>query len=255
MKRIMICLVLVLLFIGAANPQTKTMTGTVIDTKQGMYAWAGIVIKVGSKKYFIYTVSGVANPKIVGVVDEVGRRVQVFYTKIIPSSLGYDDDVIATKIVEVKGSGMSQSRHSGTPSSTKQIASKIPSELMEQIINENSDLRVRDVINGAYNGSVAEYIRDWKVERIDLNKDGIPDFIIYPLSPFSGNHVGTVLIYQKTSTGYRNLAKDNLTWSLDHLTKIVMGSSYTNGFVDLYEIEGRKKSKIIFNGRYYQYKT
>jgi hypothetical protein len=111
MKGIVICLVFVLLFVCAANAQTKTMTGTVIDTPRGMYKWAAIVIRVGDKKYFVYTESGVSNPKTAGVVDEAGRMVQVFYTKIV-SSPGYDGELRAIKIIEVKKSNTSLNQRS-----------------------------------------------------------------------------------------------------------------------------------------------
>ena len=105
MIKIAISLVFVLLLVGIANAQTRTMTGTVIDAPKGMYAWAAIVIKVGNKKYYVPTLGeGVPNQKIVGIVDEVGRKVTVYYTKISPSSDGYDGEVRATKIVEVKKS-------------------------------------------------------------------------------------------------------------------------------------------------------
>lgn len=101
MKRIVICLIIVCSFVGVANAQTKSMTGTVVDIERGMYKWGGIVIKVGNKKYLVYTFSGsYPTPKIVGKVEEVGRTVQVFYTKIEKGA--YDGEVIATRIVEVK---------------------------------------------------------------------------------------------------------------------------------------------------------
>jgi hypothetical protein len=108
MKGIVICCVVVLLFVGVANAQTKTMTGTVIDAPRGMYKWAAIVIEVGNKKYFVATESTdpTPNPKTVGRIDEVGRVVQVFYTKIV-NMRGYDGEVRATKIVEVKKSNTS----------------------------------------------------------------------------------------------------------------------------------------------------
>jgi hypothetical protein len=101
-KRILICLVFMLSCVGVANAQTKTMTGTVIDNPRGMYKWAAIVIKVGDKKYFVYTESGdLPTPKTSGVIDEVGRRVRVFYTKAV-NSPGYDGELRATKIIEIK---------------------------------------------------------------------------------------------------------------------------------------------------------
>lgn len=102
MKRSVICLAFVLLFVGVTNAQTKSMTGTVIDYTVGNRGtWAGITIKVGNKKYFVYTDSTtLPTAKIVGKVDEVGRRVRVFYTKI-GNSPGYDGELSATRIVEI----------------------------------------------------------------------------------------------------------------------------------------------------------
>lgn len=103
MKRIVICLVLVLLFVGFANAQTKSMTGTVVSVERGMYKWVAIVVKVGNKDYFVYTESGNhPTPKMVGKIEEVGRTVQFFYTKIENGN-----EVFATKIVEVKKSNTS----------------------------------------------------------------------------------------------------------------------------------------------------
>jgi hypothetical protein len=104
MKRTMICLALAVLFVGVASGQTRSLIGTVIDAPKGMYAWAAIVIKVGNKKYYIPTLGkGVPTQRTKGVVDEVGRTVRVFYTKSTPKSDGYDSELKAIKIVEVKG--------------------------------------------------------------------------------------------------------------------------------------------------------
>lgn len=104
MRRLVTCLVFMLLFISAANAQTNSMTGTVIDNPTGMYGWAAIVIKVDDKRYYV-PILGKDVPatfKTVGTIDGIGRTVQVFYTKIFPSSDGYDGEVRATKIVEIK---------------------------------------------------------------------------------------------------------------------------------------------------------
>lgn len=100
MKRILICLALVLVLAAVANAQIKSMTGTVVSVERGMYKWVTIVVRVGNKDYFVYTESGNhPTPKIVGKVEEVGRTVQFFYTKIETGN-----EVFATKIVEVKKS-------------------------------------------------------------------------------------------------------------------------------------------------------
>ena len=111
MKRIVSCLVFVLLFVGIANAQTKSMSGTVIDVQYGN-RWAGIVIKVGNKKYFVQTSSAASpadpkqevapTPKIVGRVEEVGRKVQVFYTKVDKGDSSNDGELRATRIVEIR---------------------------------------------------------------------------------------------------------------------------------------------------------
>jgi hypothetical protein len=106
MRRIVTGLVFILLFIGVARAQTNSMTGTVIDNPTGMYGWAAIVIRVGEKKYYV-PILGKDVPvtfRTVGKIADIGRTVQVFYTRISPSSDGYDGEVRATKIVEIKKS-------------------------------------------------------------------------------------------------------------------------------------------------------
>ena len=105
MKRVVSVLFFVLLVVAVADAQTKTMTGTVVDRQVGNSGkWAGIDIKVGNKKYFVYTEAvDIPTPRTVGTIDEVGRVVRVFYKKIVDSP-GYDGELKATKIVEVKRS-------------------------------------------------------------------------------------------------------------------------------------------------------
>ena len=110
MKRVVICLVFVGLFVGLANAQTNSVTGTVVDYTVGNSGkWTGIDLKVGNKKYFVYTESvNLPTPKIVGKVDEAGRTVQVFYTRIVKGQPGYDGELRATKIVEIKTNSTNQ---------------------------------------------------------------------------------------------------------------------------------------------------
>ena len=70
----------------------------------GIAGTAAIVIKVGNKRYYVVTEAvDVPTPKTAGKIDEVGRVVRVFYSNII-NSPGYDGELKATKIVEVKKS-------------------------------------------------------------------------------------------------------------------------------------------------------
>src|SRR5207237_9796531 len=97
------CLGFVLMFAVFVNAQTKSVTGTVVYYTSGASGNFEIIeVKVGSKKYEVYLFQkDLPTPKIIGKVDEVGRTVQIFYTKIVPSQ-GYDGELRATKIVEIK---------------------------------------------------------------------------------------------------------------------------------------------------------
>ncbi|HQU84320.1 MAG TPA: hypothetical protein PKY59_14380 [Pyrinomonadaceae bacterium] len=105
MKKIVICLVFVLLFVGFANSQTKSMTGTVAYYTSGASGNFEIIeLEVGNKKYEVYLFrKDLPTPRIVGTVTEVGRTVKVFYTKIVKSQ-GYAGELRATKVVEIKKS-------------------------------------------------------------------------------------------------------------------------------------------------------
>ncbi len=103
MRKIAICLVLAFLFVGFANAQTKSMTGTVVSAEEGTWRYQIIGVKVGNKEYFVYTFSTLhPEPKIIGNVREVGRTAQFFYTKIENGN-----EVFPTKIIEVKKSNTS----------------------------------------------------------------------------------------------------------------------------------------------------
>ncbi len=98
MKRIVICLVLVLLLVGFVNAQTKSLTGTVVSYSTGASGnFEVIEVQVGNKKYEVYLFrKDLPEPKTVGTVNEVGRVVRVYYSKIV------DGELRATRIVEVK---------------------------------------------------------------------------------------------------------------------------------------------------------
>src|SRR6266496_2482904 len=157
--------------------------------------------------------------------------------------------ILATLLSLVSfGSDVSQSTGTVHHIQPKQSSNKIPSELMNQITHDHRELLT------TFNGSVTDLFYNCIVQRLDLNKDEVPDFLIAMRSyPFAGNHVGTLLIYQKTSSGYRNLSpEDDLAYSLDRPTKIIGGKAFSNGFVDLEETIGTRRTKLIFNGRYYK---
>lgn len=139
MKRTVICLALVLSFIGIANAQTKSMSGTVIDYTVGNRGtWAGITIKVGNEQYFVYTESTESpTPTMVGKINEIGRTVQVFYTRVV-NSPGFDGELRATKIVEIKPSSVQQPR-----ADLRVITGKVL-----QIIDSNAGKQVQIESNG-----------------------------------------------------------------------------------------------------------
>lgn len=111
MKKIVICLAFVLFSVGIANAQ-KSVTGTVMDYNAD---WQTIDVRVGNTSYIVFTVAAKgcrttackssANfpaPKIVGNVTGVGRKVRIYYTRIIAEH-GFGPILRGvTKIVEVK---------------------------------------------------------------------------------------------------------------------------------------------------------
>ena len=108
MRRIALSLALVMLFVGLTNSQTtKSMTGTVVYYSSGASGnFEVIEVRVGNKKYEVYLFrKDLPNPRIVGTVNEAGRTVKIFYTKIV-NSRGYDGEVRATKIIEIKQSDL-----------------------------------------------------------------------------------------------------------------------------------------------------
>jgi hypothetical protein len=117
-KALFISVILFSALVGAANAQTKSLIGKVIDYNCTMRGWCGITVKSGNKQYSILLESGAfapteqrsdgsfprapSVPKSVGNVTKVGGFVQVFYTRL---TLGGEySDLQATKIVEIKKS-------------------------------------------------------------------------------------------------------------------------------------------------------
>ncbi|MGB7208646.1 MAG: hypothetical protein WBD27_08300 [Pyrinomonadaceae bacterium] len=103
MRKIVICLACVIMLVSLVEAQTKSLTGTVIDYSQGNRGnWEAITIKVGSKKYLVYTLAThLPTPRTVGTVTGVGRVVRVYYTRIVKAQ-GYDDELRAARIVEIR---------------------------------------------------------------------------------------------------------------------------------------------------------
>ncbi len=104
MKKIVIWLVFVVLFVGFANAQTKSVTGKVVDLNTGASGrFELLTIIVGGKNYSFYTFSASGeksdNPKIIGDYG-IGKTVRVYYSQIVKVKNGYE--LTAIKVVEVK---------------------------------------------------------------------------------------------------------------------------------------------------------
>ena len=120
MKKIAICLAFVLLLGGIANAQ-KSVIGTVLDYNtdyKTITVNIGKSLRVsnkeldGTRSIVVFTrafgsyectpkTCKYPAPKIVGNVKGVGRKVRVYYTKIIEEH-GFGYILVATKIIEVK---------------------------------------------------------------------------------------------------------------------------------------------------------
>jgi hypothetical protein len=105
MKRIVIALAFVMLTVGSAYGQSKSVTGTVVERWLNNKGTSeSITVKVGSKLYAAYiTRPDLRQPRIVGTVNEVGRVVRVYYTRIVTSQ-DNDGELRATRIAEIKKS-------------------------------------------------------------------------------------------------------------------------------------------------------
>lgn len=92
--------------------QQKSIIGKVIDYSSTNRGWGYITVQSRTKEYSILVEPGAfapvekprrtPSPKTVGNVTEVGRYVQVFYSRQTPG--GDVGDLWATKVVEIKKS-------------------------------------------------------------------------------------------------------------------------------------------------------
>jgi len=106
MKKIVISVVFVVLFVGFANAQTQSVTGNVTEENTGASGrYAILTIVSGGKQYDFYTFSASGekslNPKVIGDVG-IGKTVRVYYSHIEREGNGYS--LTATKVVAVKRS-------------------------------------------------------------------------------------------------------------------------------------------------------
>lgn len=108
MKKLAIIWFCIAILVGQVSAQTKSVTGTVVDhwiNNRGTSE--SVTVTVGSKRYEVFiTRPDLRQPQIAGTVNEVGRVVRVYYTKIVGSQ-GSDGELRATKIVEVKNQPLS----------------------------------------------------------------------------------------------------------------------------------------------------
>lgn len=139
--------------------------------------------------------------------------------------------------------------HAQRKASRKQVAGKIPIELVEQIIGKNG---ARDWVNDQYQGSPAKFSEAWETQQVALRKNKTTLFIIRALDTFfSGSGTGTLFVYERTAEGYRGLA----ALGISNGASVTVGSTFTNGYPDLYErVKGKPSSKISFDGRSYDFK-
>jgi len=120
MKKFAICLAFMLLLVGIANAQ-KSVTGMVIEYNtdyKTLTVNIGKSLRVsnkeldGTRSIVVFTVAfgsydctpktcKYRAPKIVGNIKGVGRKVRIYYTRIIEEH-GFGYILVATKIAEVK---------------------------------------------------------------------------------------------------------------------------------------------------------
>ena len=130
---------------------------------------------------------------------------------------------------------------------------KVPRGLVLQVFKDED---FKELTGRNFNGQdLSLAIESWKIESLDLNGDGIPELTVYPQGhPFSGNAVGSILIYRQVGSGYEPLwagGEENDGWDLR--SRIVRLSSSTLGYANLQVVDFRKRPRatLKFDGRRY----
>lgn len=132
------------------------------------------------------------------------------------------------------GVGISQSRRkrSGVPS-LPPTAIKVPADLAEQLLRDEES--VRTCLRESHGGNESTLFRHFKVKRVDLNNDKLPEYIVEANDDVNGQggcfgdgrgHA-EIWIYRKTTSGYEPLMSGLLSVGVKLL------KTSTNGYRDL----------------------
>jgi hypothetical protein len=104
---------------------------------------------------------------------------------------------------------------------------------------------------GTYGGSGAEFGRALEVDRIDLNGDGIVEFVVSGSPSFCGNRLCTFDVYRESRAGFESLTEGGLVKGTGN--RIVLGKTRIKGYLDLVEKNGnRSVQRCRFDGRRYK---
>ncbi len=140
----------------------------------------------------------------------------------------------------------------------------VPVRLAQQVIK---DLNNEDWLK-EYDGNLIKLTQTWRTEPVDLNADGIPEFIVIPLgSKYCGAGGCAVWIYRKTGEGYEALFgmgdegdDEGLFWGGRLFVSFGPLRTYTNGYFDLQMIDAiddapnsHKLYILKFDGRRYHW--
>lgn len=126
---------------------------------------------------------------------------------------------------------------------TEQLTrTKVPKDLVEQLIHDVPQIK------SSYEGYVNELYDSLPMaHQIDLDEDGLQEFIVYGGAALSGNRSGPVWVYSQTKSGYKQL----FGGSIAHDQGFAPLKTKTNGYRDF---EFRSDSSVVvfkFNGKRY----
>lgn len=137
-------------------------------------------------------------------------------------------------ILSCDGIGISQSRRKRSrAASLPPAAIKVPADLSKQLLQD--DESVRTCLRESHRGNESTLFRHFKVKRVDLNNDKLPEYIVEANDDVNGQggcfgdwrgHAD-IWIYRKTTSGYEPLMSGLFSVGVKLL------KTSTNGYRDL----------------------
>lgn len=257
-KKLVFCLVVVMLFAvsGLAQrqrkPVKKTATATYVSSMSSRNGGT-IQLKLNGK-IMDFEWSALDTPRTAflppygnGKAYQNGAEWQIVYSYLTPennpSNLASFYFLWSAKFT---GRILSENNQSQGAISSKSKSNGLPNALLEQLKRDNAEVR-NIVEQGLLDDSSPN--GNFRAERVDLNGDKKPEFIVIPPSLMAGNSSSPIWVYRQTAKGYQLLLQAAF------MEYKVLKTS-TNGYRDLQmkyggNAMGYETNTWKFNGKKY----